>query len=253
MRRGGDICGDGALCEERVVYNLVQARAELWIGGENLGDEVLGVGRDGTLGGEVVHVVADALVDGLDVCGLEWGAANDEGVEDDADGPGVNFKGVAVGGVEEDLRSNVVGGAAYGLLALSWVFDEGGEAKVAHFEVHGGVEEEVTEFEIAVDNLVSVHVVACTGKLDDVEAGFGFSEAAATAQEVHERTAGAEFESHVDVFLVVEAVLEAHDVRVFEGAMNFDFCVQLEKGNKYVMFERKRGCWLSPWFSLFCS
>lgn len=54
-----------------------------------------------------------------------------------------------------------LGGATHGLLALAQVFDEGGETKGVHFEVNGGVEE---EFEITVDNVVSLHGATCTSE-----------------------------------------------------------------------------------------
>jgi hypothetical protein len=47
----------------------------------------------------------------------------------------------------EDLRSDVVGRAADGLLLLLVVLKAGGEAEVAQLDLHVLVEEEVAEFE----------------------------------------------------------------------------------------------------------
>ena len=157
-----------------------------------------------------------SLVNGLDVLGLERRTADDEGVQDDADGPSVDFEAVTVCGVKEDFWSDIVWSSANSFFALSGTFDEGSEAKVADFDVHVVIEEEVSEFEVAVDDLVRVHVVTGADELYHEVTGFAFSETAATTEHVHEGTASAELECHVDVFVVLEAFLEGDDVGVFE-------------------------------------
>jgi hypothetical protein len=169
----------------------------------------------------------NVLVDGLDVFGLEGRTADDEGVQNDADGPGVDFEAVAVDGVEEDLWGDIIRSAAYCLFALPGALDECCEAKIADLDVHVCVEEEVAELEIAVDDLVGVHIVAGADELNHEEAGFGLGEAAAAAEHVHEGSTGTEFEGHVDVLVIFEAFLESNNVGVFEGAVDLNFCVEL--------------------------
>jgi hypothetical protein len=77
------------------------------------------------------------------------------------------------------------------------------------------------------DDLMGVHVVACTDELNHEEAGFGFSEPSAVAKHVHEGARLAKFERHVYVEVVLEAVAEVHDVGVRKRAMYLNFCVKL--------------------------
>jgi len=58
---------------------------------------------------------------------------------------------------------------------------------------------------VLVDDLVGVHVlVAGSEELNCEEEGLGFGKAAvAVAEHVHEGTAGAEFEGHIDVVVVL--------------------------------------------------
>ena len=103
--------------------------------------------------------------------------------------------------------------------------DGAGEAKVADLEVAVGVEEQVRRLEVAVDDLVRVHVLACADELHHEEACLGLREAAATAEHVHERAVVAELEGHVYIVIVLEAILEADDVRMLERLVDLDFCV----------------------------
>lgn len=72
---------------------------------------------------------------------MERGTTDQEGVENDADRPSVDFKAVSVCCVKEDFWGDVIGCATDGLLPLAGVLDEGSEAKIADFDVHVGVEE----------------------------------------------------------------------------------------------------------------
>lgn len=76
------------------------------------------------------------------------------------------------------------------LFPLAGELDQGGEAKVAHAEVHVGVEHEVAQLEVAVNDRVGVHVVAGADELRQVEARFGFRVALADAEEVEEGLGG---------------------------------------------------------------
>ena len=47
--------------------------------------------------------LGNSLINLFDICGVEGRLDDDEGVEDDTAGPGVNFKAVSVCGVEQNL------------------------------------------------------------------------------------------------------------------------------------------------------
>ena len=191
-------------------------------------------GRDGGRRG-------DSLVDGLDVLGLEGRAADDESVEDDADGPRVDLEAVAIRLVEQHLGRDVVGRAADRLLALAGDLDERGEPEVADLDVHVLVEEDVAELEVAVDDLVRVHVLARADELHHEEARLGLGEAAPAAEHVHEGAIVAELEGHVDVVFVLETVLEADDVGVLERLVDLDFCIKLASSSRSTSTIEARG------------
>ena len=75
--------------------DLIQGRAARGLQVQDLCDQVLGLlGEDHVLG-ELVGVHADLLVGGLDIAGLEGGLADEQCVDDDAQGPDVDFVAVA--------------------------------------------------------------------------------------------------------------------------------------------------------------
>ena len=101
------------------------------------------------------------------------------------------------------------------------------ETEVANLDVHVLVKEDVAELEVTVDDLMSVHVMACANELDHVESGLGFREAFPPAEHIHERAVVAELECHVDVVFVFEAFLETNDVGMLQGLVNLNFCIEL--------------------------
>ena len=114
--------------------------------------------------GEGVLAGLDLLVGELDLVGLEGRAAEEEGEADDAHRPDVHLVGVPHRPLH-DLGSDVVGRAAHGALLLLAELQLGGESEVAHLDLHVGVEEDVAELEVAVDDAVAVHVLDCGDEL----------------------------------------------------------------------------------------
>ena len=98
---------------------------------------------------------------------------------------------MSIRGIEQYLGCDIIRGAANGLLSLPRVLNECREAKVANLDVHVPVEEQIAELEVAMDDLVCVHVVAGTDELDQEKAGLWLGEAATAAKHVHEGTRGA--------------------------------------------------------------
>ena len=77
------------------------------------------------------------------------------------------------------------------------------------------------------NDLVGVHVVAGSNDLDQKEACFGFCEAAASTEHVHEGAIVTEFEGHINVIVVFKAFVETNNVGMRQGTMDLDFCVKL--------------------------
>ncbi len=128
---------------------------------ENRGDEVLRSFRDRRRLRESVLVGANTLIRSLHRGGLERGVAEHERVGDNADGPNVHLKRVAVTlvVVVENLWRDIVRGAADGLFALRRVLKAGGQTKVTKLDVQVCVEEEITKLQIAVDHVIRVEHV----------------------------------------------------------------------------------------------
>lgn len=99
----------------------------------------------------------NALVDSLNVGGLEWWATGQQRVQDDADGPDVHLKAVAKLFVE-NLRCDIIWSAAECLLALAVEGQLCCEAKVADLDGHVGSEEKVCELQVAVNDVVGMQV-----------------------------------------------------------------------------------------------
>lgn len=159
-------------------------------------------------------ISANLLIHFFDVFSLEGRPADDEGVEDDTDGPGVNFKTVSVRGVEQHLWRDIVWRAADGFLPFAGALDKRGQAKVPDFDVHLRVKEKIAKLEVAVDDLVGVHVVAGTNKLNHEKSGLWLCEDATAVEHVHERAAGTKLKGHVHVLFILETIYETNDVGV---------------------------------------
>jgi len=134
---------------------------------------------------------------------------------------------MAISRVKEHFRRNIVWRSTDGLLPLARILYQSGKSEVSDLDVHVSIKEQVPELEVAMDDLMGVHVVACPNELDHEEAGFGLREAATTTEHVHERARSTEFQGHVHVVSIFETILEVDDVGMFKRAMNFDFCVEL--------------------------
>jgi hypothetical protein len=94
------------------------------------------------------------------------------------------------------------------------LLDKGSQTKFADFDVHVRVKEKVAKLQVTVDDLVNVHVVAGTNKLNHKKSGLWLCEDATTVEHVHERAVGTKLKGHVNVLFILEAVYEPNDVRV---------------------------------------
>ena len=88
--------------------------------------------------------------------GLEWRFAHQECVEDAAQGPDVDLITVAL--LAEDLGGDVVWSPTQGLLPFSVEVNFGGQTKISYLAFHVVIEEDVSQLEVSVDDLVVVQV-----------------------------------------------------------------------------------------------
>lgn len=112
------------------------------------------------------------------------------------------------------LRRNIVRRAADSVLPLAGALDKGRQTKIPDFDIHVRIKEKIPKLEVAVDNLVSVHVVAGTNKLNHEKSGLCLCENTTMVKHVRERATGTKLKSHVDVHFLLETINEANDVGV---------------------------------------
>ena len=127
------------------------------------------------------------LIDRLHVFGLEWWSPNDKGIEDDTDRPRIDLEAVPIRGIKEYLGCDVIGCSTYGLLPFPRIFYQRGKSEIADLDVHVCIQEQITQFKIAMNDLVGMHVVTCAYELNHEESGFWLGETTSATKKVHQR------------------------------------------------------------------
>ena len=91
-----------------------------------------------------------------------------------------------VRGVEQYLRRNIVRRAADGFLLHAGALDKDRQTKIPDFDIHVRVKEKIPKLEVAVNDLVGVHVLAGANKLNHEESGLRLCENTTMVEHVHE-------------------------------------------------------------------
>ena len=134
---------------------MVQVWSPLRISRQDSLDEVSSRVRNVDVVRERIAVLADAPVSCLHVGRLERRFSNNERVDYDAQRPNIHLVRVAALAFE-DLGGDIVRRTANRALLLTIKVKLRGKAKVAQFDLHLVVEEEVAEFEVTMDDPVRV-------------------------------------------------------------------------------------------------
>ena len=121
-----------------------------WINGETLFDEVLSISSYLNVLREGESTRTNLLVGLLYLGGLKGRPAVEHSVQNDSDGPVVNFVTVATFGLK-NFRSQVVRCTTNCAFTLSLVENLGGETEISNFKAHALGKEQVAEFEISVN------------------------------------------------------------------------------------------------------
>ena len=224
--------GDGSLVVDPLVRQDLVNRGSL--GGiiiQNASNEVTRGVSNGDIFREIVSVHTNALIGGLDIGCFEGRLSNDQGVNDNTERPDIDFIRVTLLALE-DFGSNIVGGSANSSLALSVKLQFCGKTEITNFDLHFIVKEEISEFEISVNDTMAVQVLDSSADLVDVALHFQLVETLTTSEELIEGLVLTQLKQNVDILGVFEEVFEADNVVVMQTAMNFDFTHELLLGTR---------------------
>ena len=209
-----------------VFHYIVNCGTLGWVIVKDLRDEVAGTVCDGDVLREVIRVHSDSLVGRLDVRGLEGGLANNQSVDNDSDRPDVDFVRVTLLALKH-FWCNIVGCTTDGTLALTVELKLSGKTEIANFNLHLVVKEEITKFEISMDDAMTMKVLDSSADLVNIALDFKLVEALTSSQKLIKALVLTQFEKDVDVLSVLEEVLETNDVVLMKRSVNFDLGHQL--------------------------
>jgi hypothetical protein len=123
-----------------------------------------------------------------------------------------NLEAASVCRVEKHLQYNIIRCSTNGLLPFAGTLDKCGKAKAANLDIHVRIEEKIVQFQIRMDHLVGMHVMASTGELYHKEPRLWPPKYATTMEHAHERPILVELQSHIDILLIFEAIDKSNGV-----------------------------------------
>lgn len=133
--------------------------------------------------GERIIVLLNSTVRGFDVGRLERRLSYDQGVNDDAQRPDIDFIRVARLSFEH-FRCDVVRRTADSSFLLTIEVELGGEAEIAELDLHFVVEEEVTQLQISMDDAMTVEVLDSGADLVDIALDLELVQSLTSAQKL---------------------------------------------------------------------
>ena len=184
-------------------------------------DEVLGILGDAA--GEAEVDAGDATVRGRMSLGLEGRSADEELVQEDAEGPDVDH--LVVLPPLDHLGGEVVEGAAQGVAAGGRGVDR--PAEVGDLDLALRPDEEVLRLDVAVDDVLRVAVGQGLAEVGDVPGRGALGEPAAVGQFLVQLASGTVLEDEVDALLVEEVAEHPEDVAVAQVGLDLDLAAEL--------------------------
>ena len=116
----------------------------------------------------------------------------------------------------QNLRGQIVWSTANSALSLALEEDLSSQTEVANFESHLLGQEQISEFEVSVDDLTRMDVLEGLCKLVDVVASLDLVESLTTLDQVRQRLILANVEHDVDIFSVFKVPVESDNKLVIE-------------------------------------
>jgi len=157
-----------------MVKHLSKIHSLARIDSETSSDKVFGIVGDWCEFREWVLAAFNFAVGVLDFCTFERRSTKKHGVQNDANGPEIDFVGVTIFAVK-NLRRDVVWSTTYSSFALSFKQDTSSKPEISNSNLHPLIKKKVSEFEITMDNALRVEVLNTSDKLENVRLGLKFS------------------------------------------------------------------------------
>ena len=123
----------------------------------------------------------------------------------------------------KDLWRDIVWCPTNSSLALAIEVNLRSEPEIPHFNLHLFIDKEVAKFQISVNNAVLVQILQSIHDLQCVALHLEFVQSFPALEQVVQRLILANFQQDVNIFRVLEEMLELADVLVLETPVNFDF------------------------------
>lgn len=161
---------------------------------------------------EAVLTGLNLFIGCFDLRSFKWRLSDELRINNDSDWPDINFIWMAF--IFKNLRSNVVWSTADGLLLLPFIFEAGGQTEIAQFDFHIFIQEQVTEFEIPVDDFVLVQIFQGRNYLSKIVLSLHFCKSFPPFDELVEGVVCTDFQKNIHIFVIFEYMLKFDNVGI---------------------------------------
>jgi len=101
-----------------------------------------------------------------------------------------------------------------------------GKAEVTDFQIHAVVQEGVANLEISMDDALVLHMLNSGNELFKEISAFNLTQKPAPMEELMHGLVRANLQQQINVFRILEEVLQAHDVRMSQPHLERDFLLE---------------------------
>lgn len=122
----------------------------------------------------------------------------------------------------QDLRCDVIRRSTYSLLHISLSLDLGGQSKIAYLSVHLVVDQNIAEFQIAMDDALTVDVNECLNDLTDVNPSLELRQSFSALCQVLQRVIPAVLQKDVYILLILKGIDELDDMLMSKRFVDLD-------------------------------
>lgn len=157
---------------------------------------------------------------------LKWWSSEHQRIANNSSGPDVYLIRVPYCSLYY-FRSNIIRCPTHSPLFLITELKLGSESKIPDFQIHVIIEENVTHFEIAVNNTITMHVLQRRDNLQHKISCLFDGQFFSLFYHLTQCLVSAELEYNVDILGVFEDAVELDNVLMVESLVDFNFGQQL--------------------------